>query len=163
MIQVFTWLGDEGRTAYWVACKLNELGIRPPYRTSWDPKTIIKIAGRRGYTGKAEYNANGRVLNPEKPLGDLTMGIRRTLVRPKPNSEKVVFEVPSLITEEQWLRANNNLRERGRGRGKQGKRIQALFRNRMLCPRCGKPILSFYGRKAATRCIITAGRTTVDG
>jgi hypothetical protein len=42
--------------------------------------------------------------------------------------------------EEQWLIANTNLRERGRGRGKQGKRIQALFRTRMLCPRCGKPM-----------------------
>jgi len=140
VIQIFVWLSDEGRTAYWVANKLNELGIRPPYRTSWAPKTVIKIAGRRCYTGKAEYNANGRVPNPEKPLGDLTLGIRRTLIRPKPESEKVTFEVPALITEEQWLRANNNLRERGRGRGKQGKRIQALFRTRMLCPRCGKPM-----------------------
>jgi len=140
VIQIFVWIGDEGRTAYWVAGKLNELRIRPPHQTSWAPKTVIKIAGRRCYTGKAEYNANGRVPNPEKPLGDLTLGIKRTLLRPKPDSEKVTFEVPTLITEEQWLRANNNLRQRGRGRGKQGKRIQALFRTRMLCPRCGKPM-----------------------
>ena len=32
------------------------------------PKTVIKIASRKCYTGKAEYNANGRVPNPEKPL-----------------------------------------------------------------------------------------------
>jgi len=44
------------------------------------------------------------------------------------------------LTEEQWLRANNNLRERGRGRGKQGKRIRVLFRTPMLCPKCGKPM-----------------------
>ena len=78
--QIFTWIGDEGRTAYWVVSRLNELGIRPPYQVSWAPKTIIKIAGRRCYTGKAEYNANGHVPNPEKPLGDLTLGIKRTLV-----------------------------------------------------------------------------------
>ncbi|MBE0415000.1 MAG: hypothetical protein IBX36_00460 [Dehalococcoidia bacterium] len=48
--------------------------------------------------------------------------------------------MPTLTTEERWLRANNNLRERGRGRGKQGKRIPALFRGRMLCPRCRKPM-----------------------
>jgi hypothetical protein len=115
VIQVFVWVGDEGRTAYWVARKLNELGIRPPFRTSWAPKAVIKIVGRRCYTGRAEYNANGRVPNPEKPLGDLTLGIKRTLVRPKPDSEKVVFDVTPLITEEQWQRANDNLRERGRG------------------------------------------------
>ena len=140
VIQIFNWLGDEGRTAYWAASKLNELGIRPPYRTSWAPKTIIKMAGRKCYTGKAEYNANGRVPNPERPLGDLTLGIKRTLIRPKPEGEKVTFEVPALITEARWLRANNNLRDRGRGRGKQGKRIRALLRTRMLCPRCRKPM-----------------------
>ncbi len=140
VMQIFIWIGDEARTAYWVASKLNELGIRPPYRTSWAPKTVIKIAGRRCYTGKAEYNAHGRVPNPDRPLGDLTLGIKRTLVRPKPDSEKVTFVVPAPITEEQWVRANKNLRERGRGRGKQGRRIQALFRTRMLCPKCGKPM-----------------------
>jgi len=140
VIQLFVWLGHEGRTAYWVASKLNELGIRAPYRTSWAPKTVINIAYRRCYTGQAEYNANGRVPNPDKPLGDLTLGIKRTLLRPKPDNEKVIFEVPALTTKEQWLRANNNLRERGRGRGKQGKNIQALFRTRMLCLRCGKPM-----------------------
>jgi DNA invertase Pin-like site-specific DNA recombinase len=138
--QVFVWIGDEGRTAYWVAAKLNELKIRPPCRTTWAPKTVIKIVSHKCYTGKAEYNANGRVPNPERPLGDLTLGIKRTLVRPKPDNEKVSFEVPSLITEEIWISANRNLRERGRGRGKQGKRIEALFRTRMLCPKCGTPM-----------------------
>jgi len=147
--QIFVWLGDEGRTAYWVANKLNELEIKPPQRTTWSPKTVIKIAGRRCYTGKAEYNTNGRVPNPERPLGDLTLGIKRTLVRPKPAGEKVTFEVPALVTEDQWLRANNNLRERGRGRGKQGKRIQALLRTRMLCPRCGKPMSVLLRKKGS--------------
>ena len=140
VLQIFVWLGDECRTAFWVASKLNALGIRAPYRASWAPKTVIDIAHRRCYTGEAEYNANGRVPNPDKPLGDLTLGIKRTLLRPKPDNEKVIFAVPALITKEQWLRANNNLRERGRGRGKHGKTIRALFRTRILCPRCGKPM-----------------------
>ena len=138
--QVFIWIGDEARTAYWVAHKLEELGIHPPYRSSWAPSTIIDIVYRRCYTGEAEYNANGRVPNPDKPLGDLTLGIKRTLSRPKPETEKMVFQVPALTSKERWLRANNNLRERGRGRGKQGKKIRALFRTRMLCPQCGKPM-----------------------
>jgi len=138
--QIFIWIGDEARTAYWVAHKLDDLGIRPPCRSSWAPSTVIDIVYRRCYTGEAEYNANGRVPNPDKPLGDLTLGIKRTLSRPKPETEKMVFQVPALTGKERWLRANNNLRERGRGRGKQGKKIQALFRTRMLCPQCGKPM-----------------------
>jgi len=140
VVQIFIWVGDEDRTAYWVAAKLNELSIRAPYRTSWAPTTIIDIVHRRCYTGEAEYNANSRVPNPDKPLGDLTLGVKRTLLRPKPDNEKVIFKVPVLTTKERWLRANNNLRERGRGRGKRGKSIQALFRTRMLCPQCGKPM-----------------------
>jgi len=54
------------RTAYWVANKLNELGVRLPYRIAWSPKTVTKIAGRRCYTGKAEYNINDRVSQSRK-------------------------------------------------------------------------------------------------
>jgi site-specific DNA recombinase len=138
--QIFIWVGDEGRTEYWVASKLNELKIPSLYGPAWAPKMVGEIVKRRCYTGKAEYNANGRVSNPNRPLGDLTLGIKRTLLRPKPEGEKVTFEVPTLTTEERWRRANENLRERGRGRGKQGRRIQVLFRGRMLCPKCQKPM-----------------------
>ena len=96
---------------------------------------------RRAIASAAEeLSMSSAVILPKKPLGDLTLGIKRTLIRPKPDNEKVIYDVPPLIAEELWLRANNNLRERGRGRGKQGKRIQALFRTRMLCPKCGKPM-----------------------
>jgi hypothetical protein len=138
--QTFIWIGDEARTAYWVANKLDELGIRAPFRASWAPATVTDIVRRRCYTGEGEYNANSRVPNPARPLGDLTLGVKRTILRPKPDNEKVLFQVPPLTTKERWLRANNTLRERGRGRGKQGRRIQALFRTRMLCPQCGKPM-----------------------
>lgn len=102
--------------------------------------TITPLRG-----GKGSYNENGRFPNPSRPLGDLTLGIRRTIIRPKPDdgkpeNEKVTFKVPWLVSEDVWQRANNALDERGRGRGKQGKAIQALFRNRILCPVCGRPM-----------------------
>ena len=56
-----------------------------------------------------------------------------------------------LITEEQWVRANSNLRKRGRGRGEQGRKIQALFRTRMLCPKCGKPMSVMLRKKGSNR------------
>jgi DNA invertase Pin-like site-specific DNA recombinase len=138
--QMFYWLGVEGRTQYWVTAELNRLGIQPIYGPKWAPKMVSEIVKRPCYTGKATYNANKRVPNPERPLGDLTLGVKRTILRPKAESEKIIFNVPPLTTEELWQRANDNLRERGRGRGKQGKKIQALFRGRMMCPVCGKPM-----------------------
>ena len=138
--QIFYWLGVEGRTQYWATVKLNELNVLPLYGTRWVPKMVNEIVKRHCYTGEAEYNVNKRVPNPERPLGDLTLGVKRTILRPKSESEKMIFNVPSLTTEELWHRANDNLKERGRGRGKQGKKIQALFRARMICPICGKPM-----------------------
>jgi len=67
--------------------------------------------------------------------------VKRTLIRPKPNGEAMEFSVPPLINEELWLRANQATRGRGRGRGKEGKAISALVRNRIFCPRCGKPLV----------------------
>ena len=64
---IFVWVGEQGRTCYWVASELNRLKIPPPQRETWTPRTVIKIANRKCYTGKAEYNANGRVQNPERP------------------------------------------------------------------------------------------------
>jgi hypothetical protein len=104
------------------------------------PRTVIKIVNRRCYTGKAEYNANGRFPNPERPFGDPTMGVKRTLIRPKPDKDRVGYSVPALTSEELWSLANQNIKERGRGRGKQGKSIPALLRNRILCPKCNKPL-----------------------
>jgi len=144
--QVFIWIGGEGRTQYWVTAKLNELHSEQPqlfmplYGERWFPKMVGEIVARESYTGKAYYNRTYRVPNPNKPLGDLTMQIKRTLTRLKPESDRVAFEVPALTTHILWQKANNALKERGRGRGKQGKKIQALFRARMVCPVCGKPM-----------------------
>lgn len=49
--------------------------------------------------------------------------------------------VPPVISGELWQKANEALTKRGRGRGKQGKSIQSLLRNRIICPRCGKPMV----------------------
>ena len=51
------------------------------------------------------------------------------------------FNIPSLVTEKLWLKANQATRERGRGKGKEGKVIAALLRNRIFCPRCDKPLV----------------------
>jgi hypothetical protein len=138
--QIFIWVGEQGRTCYWVASELNKMKIPPPRRETWMPRTVINIVNRRCYTGKAEYNVNGRFPNPERPFGDPTMGVKRTLTRPKPEKDRVGYSVPALTSEELWSLANKNIKERGRGRGKQARSIPALLRNRILCPKCNKPM-----------------------
>ena len=71
----------------------------------------------------------------------MTAEVKKTLLRPKPKGEWVEFKVPALVSEELWQVANAYIAQRGRGRGKQGKTIEALFRNRIHCPRCGSPMV----------------------
>ena len=52
----------------------------------------------------------------------------------------VPYNVPALTTENLWQLANQSIKERGTGRGKQGKAIKALLRTKLLCPKCHKPI-----------------------
>ena len=144
--QIFSWAGDEGRTTYWIANKLTAMGIASSEGTNWTPGKVGTLLKRKSYTGKARYNENGRAPNPDRPLGDLTLGIPRTVIRPKPDdsrpeNHKVAFTVPPLVGEDQWQRANTNLSTRGRGTGKQGQSINALLRNRIFCPICCRPLI----------------------
>ena len=59
----------------------------------------------------------------------------------KPETEWVRYQVPAIVSEDVWRAANDALRERGRGRGKQGKAIEVLLRSRIMCPRCGLAML----------------------
>ena len=139
--QIFKWTGLEGRTAFWVAKRLNELAIKAPAGGMWAANRVCNVVHRRCYTGRNLYNSSCYVLNPKRPLGDVTAQIRRTILRPKPEEEWVPFNVPPLVSEDLWQKANEALTHRGRGKGKEGKSIQALLRNRLFCPRCGKPMV----------------------
>ena len=141
--QIFHWVGHEGRTLYWVAKKLNETGMKPRYAKEWSPSLGSFIVKNRCYMGHHLYNKATYVPNPKKPLGDITAAVKRTIRQEKPEGERVAFEVPVLVTRELWELANNNLSERGRGRGKDGKSIEALLRGRVFCPQCNR-LLSIY-------------------
>jgi hypothetical protein len=123
--------------------KLNDLGIRPRYAKQWAPALISFIVRNRCYTGNHVYNKAAYMPNPKKPLGDITGAIKRTIRQPKPEEERVLFKVPVLIPTNLWELANNNLAERRRGRGKNGKNIEALLRGRVYCPQCNR-LLSVY-------------------
>ncbi len=139
--QIFLWMDSESRTMYWVANTLNQMGIKTPAGNRWKPARIVKIVRRHSYTGTHYYNANGRQPNPQRPLKDVTAEVKRTLIRPKPREEWAECTVPALVDEAVWRRVNHDITERGRGRGKQGKSIQALLRNRIYCPRCSRPMV----------------------
>ena len=141
VVQMFTWLSTEGRSFYWIANTLNEMEIKAPLGGNWSPARVSHVVHNRCYTGHHAYNVNARVPNPDRPLGDITAQVKRTLLQTKPESEWVIYEVPALVSPEVWQEATDIITVRGRGRGKRGKSIQALLRNRIMCPRCGNPMI----------------------
>ena len=149
--QIFEWLGGEGRTLHWVTRKLNERGVLTNDGAHWNPSKLQRLAGRSSYRGEHLYNRYVRVPDPDRPLGDITAEIKRTREREKPETEWVRLEVPALVSTELWESANAALRQRGRGRGREGRKILALLRGRLFCPRCERPmIVRRAGRQAGT-------------
>ena len=141
--QIFLWVGSENRTLYWVAKQFNKMAIKPRYAKEWSPTLVSYIVKRYCYTGHHVYNKATYVPNPSKPIGDITYAIRRTIRQLKPDNEWVHFDVPPLVSENLWNLANQNLMERGRGKGKEGKNILALVRGRIYCPSCNR-LMSIY-------------------
>ena len=119
------------------------MDIKPRYAKEWSPALISFIVKNRCYTGHHVYNKAMYVPNPNRPIGDFTYAIKRTVRQTKPENEWVQFEVPSLVPEKLWDQANLNLAERGRGKGKESKQIDALVRGRIYCPSCNR-LMSIY-------------------
>jgi len=136
--QVFKWIGVEGKSTYWVALELNKQGIKPRASDVWSPAKISFIVKKRCYTGKHAYNKASYVPNPDSPIKDITGEIGRTLRRAKPEDEHVPFTVPLVVPEWLWRRANEAINTRAQTKGKTKGRIEALFRGRVFCPRCGR-------------------------
>ena len=139
--RVFTWIGAEEKTLHWAAKELNSLGIPAAFGSSWNPGKLQRLVRKPWYTGKHAYNVNARVPSLDQPLTDITSEIKRNRKQPKPESEWVYFDVPVLVDESLWQRANDLLTARGRGRGKEGKSINALLRGRIYCPGCQQPMV----------------------
>ena len=134
-------VGQEDRTLYWVTTKLNGMEFPASAGGKWYPSRVSYILRQHCYTGSHAYNVHARVSNPARPLGDTTAKEKRTLLETRPSEQWVIYNIPALISEDLWQRANKIIKEPGRGKGKQGKSIDALLRNRLLCPQCDKPMV----------------------
>lgn len=148
VVQSYHWIGVENQSPYYVAQKLNELGVKPRYTDAWSPSLIVFMIRRRCYTGNHAYNTTQYVVNPERPLKDITGEIKRTIRKPKPEEEHVKFRVPALVSEELWQRANKNLDERA-GRRPKRQTVHVLCRHRVFCPKCGRAMSVRQGPKYA--------------
>lgn len=134
--QSFYWIGIENRSPYWVAKELNKLKIKPRIANEWSPSQIQFIIRRHCYTGKHAYNKAHYVPNPNRPIGDITGELKCTIRKAKPEEEHIKFEIPRLISDELWNRANQNLDTR-KGTREKKYVIEALLRHRIYCPKCG--------------------------
>jgi len=76
--RIFNWVGNEGHTTHWVARNLNQIGIKGPGGGIWAQDSIRYLMLNHCYTGQHKYNANMRVPNPRRPLGDITGAVKNS-------------------------------------------------------------------------------------
>ena len=128
---IYAWLSDEGRSCVWIADQLTGMGVPPAYvadgreakqrntraaRTAgiWRPSRVRNLVVNTTYKGVHRYGKRSAAAG----------------------REVIEREVPALVPEEVWERAQETLRRNQLMSSKNAKR-QYLLRGLMKCGLCG--------------------------
>ena len=160
--QIFNWYVEEGLSTYKIAERLTSMGI--PTRKGgeeWAPATIRLILKNETYIGKAHYH---RMLSiePKKPRNPLAYRKNeKTTKKPRPRSEWIEIEVPAIIDEDSFRRANEQLKKNTWWSARNNTKHQYLLRCLVRCGECGYKMTGVLnGKYAYYRC--RKGRDLVE-
>ncbi len=148
VLQIFTWLVDEGFSSYQIAKELSgrvltkgdtnlvvgaaKTRSRP---MDWDPQTIRRIVTNSTYKGEWYWGKTHR----RKVNG-------KTVQSRVPREEWVMVPVPVLIDPERWEQAQSQLKKNKRVSSRNTKH-KYLLRSLVFCP-CGRRWTGRYKNKA---------------
>ncbi len=110
---IFKWVADEGLTLRGVVRRLQELKISPrkSKRGIWNTSTLSTLLRNTAVIGKARWGASYAVV-PEKPLKEQKYKkIEKTSRRMRPEKEWLSVDVPRLIEDDLFYRAEKRLRD----------------------------------------------------
>jgi len=137
--QMYAWL-LEGRSCYWIADHLNDLGV--PTHYTRDGRLLKDSQGRRTKRTQGVWRP-GRVRNlVVNPVykGELTYGRRA-----KNRREVIVAQVPPLVPEDVWDLAQQTLQQNRIIRRRAESRVNVL-RSVVICAICGLHYSATAGR-----------------
>ena len=130
---IFDLYVNHDRTYYQIACKLNEMGVKPQRGELWNKSTISWMLKNVHYDGKVCFNRSRRITfmeNGEK----VTRSIRQ------PEEEVIIAEGkhPALVDHETFMKAQEKLK--ANPPAKQGYSLKNTFAGIMFCHKCGRAI-----------------------
>lgn len=168
---VFTW-ADEGCSIREIVTRLNAIGVKPKFASRWGKSSVFRLLKNETYIGQGYYNRHKRTQPDEMTEHHRFRHNKKTLLRPRPESEWIPLPVPAIVDvaifERVRVRLQRNLEVRS-GRpsssyllrglcwcGDCGRRLQGCpshgrrfyrcsGRDRLAVPRCGAPIV--HGEK----------------
>ena len=114
----------------------------PPRGRHWGYSTVQAILKQPAYTGQTHYNrtcvCNERIGKPKKQ----GRGVKRTAVhQPRPREEWIPMKVPPLLTEEIWLKAQEQLEINRKFSTRNNSSHFYLLRSLLVCDVCGRTMV----------------------
>ncbi|MFZ5534581.1 MAG: recombinase family protein, partial [Patescibacteria group bacterium] len=125
-----------------IADELNQNAQKlPPRGVRWGYSTVQAILKQPAYTGKTHYNRTQRCedrLGQPKKQG---RGLKRTGARkPRPKEEWIPMNVPPLVSEDLWLKAQERLEMNRKFSVRNASRFY-LLRSLLVCDVCGRTLV----------------------
>lgn len=126
-----------------IAEELNQnIHKRPPRGVRWGYSVVQAILKQPAYTGRTHYNrtqvCQDGIGQPKKH----GRGVRRTAAhRPRPKEEWIPMNVPPLVAEELWLKAQERLEMNRKFSVRNANRFY-LLRSLLVCDVCGRTLVA---------------------
>lgn len=141
---IFAWYTEEGLTPFFIAKRLNEMGVKAPRGEYWEKCTIRVILCNRHYVGKV-------VFNQKKNTQVLENGEVITKRLSQPEEDVVVAEGkhPAIIDKETWEKAQSRFAQNPRLNN--GKVLRNPLSGILRCGKCGRAMYVHTYKKAADR------------
>ena len=149
--QVFAAYTQEGLTLYAIARRLTERHVPTRKGGHWDPSTIRKLLGNPAYHGKACFGKTAlrprqRITRRLRLQGRLP--VRDSANGERPRDEWLEIPVPSLISEETFALAHEQLQQ-NKHFARRRTKTPTLLQGLLVCAQCGYTV---YRRRNYYRC-----------
>ena len=141
---IFDLYVNQDQTYYQIACKLNEMGVKPQKGEKWNKSTIRWMLKNVHYDGKVCFNRVKQVISMEN-------GERVTKRLTQPTEEIIIAEGKHqpLVDHETFLKAQEKLN--ANPPAKQGYALKNPFAGLLYCAGCGKALAQHPYKHAEDR------------
>ena len=141
---IFDLYVNQDLTYYQIACKLDEMGVKPQKGETWNKTSIRWMLKNVHYDGKVCFNRTRTVTSMEN--GEK---VTRTLLQPEEEIIIAEGKHPALIDHETFLKAQEKLN--ANPPAKQGFPLKNPFAGLLYCAKCGRAIAQHPYKHAEDR------------